>query len=174
MEKKLIKAILDVIKTVADRPSLYGIYFEDHEHITGKPHIYFTDGYIAVRLECGTYDGLRPINERMWVGGEQLKSIYQNMKAKDVCLNFHNDGLESRVNFPDWWSKWMENTTGTTDMVAINPDVFKKLAPFGNMLMTLEKSEQTGGKLVLFSGKGVNAIACPLTKSVEKELRDED
>ena len=167
MEKKLIKAILDVIKDVKDRPSVYGVWFEGHEHTSGVPHIYFTDGYVAVRLECGVFEGLRPINENMWVGGEQLQSIYKDMKTKDVCLNFHNDGTDGRTNMPEFWNK-MVGELEQTDMVAINPEVFKKLAPFGSMLMTLK--HRGGNKLVVFSGRGVNAIACPLVKKKEDEL----
>lgn len=167
MEKKLIKAILDVIKDVKDRPSIYGVWFEGHEHISGVPHIYFTDGYVAVRLECGVFEGLRPINENMWVSGEQLQAIYKEMKAKDVCLNFHDDGTENRTNMPDFWNGIVRDLE-PTDMVAINPEVFKKLTPFGNMLMTLEHKGY--GKMVVFSGRGVNAVACPLTKQMEEEL----
>lgn len=167
MEKKLIKAILDVIKDVKDRPSAYGVWFESQEHISGEPHIYFTDGYVAVRLECGVYEGLRPINEDMWVGGEQLQAVYKGMKAKDVCLNFHDDGTENRVNMPELWNGLVKNLD-KTDMVAIDPEVFKKLAPFGSMLMTLE--QRGSRKLVVFSGRGVNAIACPLVKEMEEEL----
>lgn len=167
MEKKLIKAILDVIKDVKDRPSIYGVWFEGNEHISGIPHIYFTDGYIAVRLECGVFEGLRPINENMWVGGEQLQAIYKEMKAKDVCLNFHNDGTENHTNMPDFWNGIIKDLE-PTNMVAINPEMFKKLAPFGNMLMTLE--HRGDSRLVVFSGRGVNAVACPLTKQMEEEL----
>ncbi len=167
MEKKLIKAIIDVIKDVKDRPSVWGVWFEGHEHISGVPHIYFTDGYVAVRLECGVFEGLRPINENMWVGGEQLNDIYKNMKAKDVCLDFHDDGTEGRTNMPEFWNGLVKDLE-PTDMVAINPEVFKKLAPFGSMLMTLEK--RGASKLVVFSGRGVNAVACPLVKKMEEEL----
>lgn len=167
MEKKLIKVIIDVIKDVKDRPSVWGVWFESHEHISGAPHIYFTDGYVAVRLECGVFEGLRPINEDMWVGGEQLNAIYKDMKTKDVCLNLHDDGTEGRTNMPEFWAGLVKNLE-PTDMVAINPEVFKKLAPFGSMLMTLNK--RGNSKLIMFSGKGVNAIACPLTNKKEEEL----
>lgn len=167
MEKKLIKAILDVIKDVKDRPSVYGVWFEGDKHISGVPHIYFTDGYIAVRLECGVFEGLRPINENIWVGGEQLNAICKGMKAKDICSNFHNDGTENRINMPEFWNGIVKNLE-PTDMVAINPEVFKKLAPFGSMLMTLERRGDS--KLVVFSGRGVNAVACPLAKKIEEEL----
>ena len=50
MEKKLIKAIIDVIKDVKDRPSIYGVQFVGHEHISGSPVLYFTDGYVAIKL----------------------------------------------------------------------------------------------------------------------------
>ena len=91
MEKKLIKAILDVIKDVKDRPSIYGVQFVGHEHVSGVPHIYFTDGYVAVRLECGVFEGLRPINENMWVGGEQLQSIYKDMTLEHLTLSIQKD-----------------------------------------------------------------------------------
>lgn len=167
MEKKLIKAILDVIKDVKDRPSVYGVQFVGHEHVSGVPYIYFTDGYVAVRLECGVFEGLRPINENMWVGGEQLQSIYKDMKTKDVCLDFHDDGIKGRVDMPRLWNGLGERLE-TTDVVAINPEVFKKLAPFGNMAMRLVKGNMK--KFVQFSGKGVQAIACPLIKQFEEEL----
>lgn len=168
MEKKLIKAILDVIKDVKDRPSVYGVWFEGHEHISGAPHIYFTDGYVAVRLECGVFEGLRPINENMWVGGEQLQDIYKNMKAKDVYLNFHDDEI-NHVELEDFWTQWNANREDT-DLMAINPEIFKKLAPFGSMVIRLTKGSDGSGKLAQFSGQGVQAIACPLIKQMEEEL----
>ena len=168
MEKKLIKAILDVIKDVKDRPSIYGVQFEGHEHVSGVPHIYFTDGYVAVRLECGVFEGLRPINENMWVSGEQLQDIYKNMKAKDVCLNFHNDEMY-HVELENFWTQWNTNRDDT-DLMAINPEVFKKLAPFGNMVIRLTKGSDGSGKLAKFSGRGVQALVCPLTKQMEEEL----
>lgn len=167
MEKKLIKAIIDVIKDVKDRPGIYGVWFEGHENISGIPHIYFTDGYVIVRLECGVFEGLRPINEDMWVGGAQLQSIYKDMKAKDVCLNFHDDKTDGRTNMPEFWNGLVKKLE-QTGMVAINPEAFKKLAPFGSMLMTLQRRGES--KLVLFSGHGVQAIACPLVKEAEEML----
>ena len=166
MEKKLIKAIIDVIKDVKDRQGIYGVWFEEHEHISGAPHIYFTAGYVAVRLECGVFEGLRPINENMWVGGEQLQSIYKDMKTKDVCLNFHDDKM-NHVELENFWTQWNADRDDT-DLMAINTEVLKKLAPFGSMIMTLKRRGDS--KLVVFSGQGVNAIACPLVKKKEEEL----
>lgn len=168
MEKKLIKAILDVIKDVKDRPSAYGIQFVGHEHISGSPAVFFTDGYIAIKLYCGEYEGLRPINEDMWVSGTQLQGIYKDMKTKDVYLNFHDDTVE-HIDLENFWMTWhkdLEETDGT----AIDPNVFKKLAPFGNLYMTLNKHKDSSSELILFSGKGVQAVACPLTKKAKEEL----
>lgn len=163
MEKKLIKAIIDVIKDVKDRPSVWGA------EIDGA-YIYFTDGYVAVRLKMGEYEGLRLFTmcENVWVGGEQLNGLYKSMTTKDVCTQVHNDG-DNHVDLVKFWETWNEDRTGT-GVVGINPEVFKKLAPFGNVAMRLTKGKNGGGKLVQFSGKGVQAIACPLTKQFEEEL----
>ena len=168
MEKKLIKAILDVIKDVKDRPTVYGMQFVGHDHISGSSALYFTDGYVAIKLFCGEFEGLRPINEDMWVSGEQLQGIYKDMKAKDVYLNFHNDEV-NHVELENFWEQWNKNREDT-DLMAINPEVFKKLAPFGSMVIRLTKGSEGGGKLAQFSGHGVQAIACPLTKQMEEEL----
>lgn len=168
MDKKLIKAILDVIKDVKDRPSIYGVQFVGHEHISGSPVLYFTDGYVVVKLSCGKYEGLRPINEDMWVSGEQLQDIYKSMKSKDVCLNFHDDKI-NHVELENFWTQWNDNRDNT-DIMAINPEVFKKLAPFGSMIIRLTKGGDGSGKLAQFIGRGVQALACPLTKQVEEEL----
>ena len=160
MEKKTIKAILDVVKDVSDRPGLYGCAIE-------RQYIYFTDGYVAVRLEMDQYDGLRPIaNEGgVWVSGEQLKELYKKMGARDIQLTFKNDGGDNHPNFEKLWREWVEGEQ-SKEPVAIDPNVFKKLAPFGHMVMY-----HTDKRLVLFSGRGVNAIACPLTFDAEKELK---
>lgn len=162
MEKKLIKAIIDVIKDVKDRPSVWGA------EIDGA-YIYFTDGYVAVRLKMGEYEGLRPFTmcKGVWVGGEQLNGLYKTMTTKDVCTQVHNDTTE-HVDLADWWEKWNKDLE-PTDTTAINPEVFKKLAPFGAMGVRLVQNS-AGGKLVQFNGKGVQAIACPLVKKVEEEL----
>lgn len=150
MDKKLIKAILDVIKDVSDRPGLYGAQLD------GK-YIYFTDGYVAIRLTMGEYDNLRPfpMADKVWVSGEQLKEKYKEMSAKDVCLTVKNEHGDNHPDFKELWKDWGVEDYESTPM-PIRPDTFKKLAPFGDMLMGLT------GKVVLFNGKGVNAIACPL------------
>lgn len=149
MDKKLIKAILDVIKDVSDRPGLYGA------QIDGK-YIYFSDGYVAVRLEMGAFESLRPfpMADKVWVSGEQLKEIYKGLGARDVCLTVKDEHGE-HPDFKELWKDWSVEDYESTP-VPIRPDTFKKLAPFGDMLMGLT------GKVVLFNGKGVNAIACPL------------
>lgn len=160
MEKKTIKAILDIIKDVSDRPGLYGCAIE-------RQYIYFTDGYVVVRLEMNQYEGLRPIvNEGgVWVSGEQLKEDYKSLSARDIQLTFKNDGGENHPNFEKAWREWVEGEQ-SKEPVAINPNVFKKLAPFGDMIMY-----HTDKRLVLFSGRGVNAIACPLSFDTEKVLK---
>lgn len=149
MDKKLIKAILDVIKDVSNRPGLYGA------QIDGK-YIYFTDGYVAIRLEMGAFESLRPfpMADKVWVSGEQLKEIYKGLGARDVCLTVKNEHGE-HPDFKELWKDWSVEDYESTPM-PIRPDTFKKLAPFGDMLMGLTS------KVVLFNGKGVNAIACPL------------
>lgn len=163
MEKKLVKAIIDVIKDVKDRPSVWGA------EIDGA-YIYFTDGYVAVRLKMGEYEGLRPFTmcKNVWVGGEQLNGLYKSMTTKDVCTQVHDDG-NNHVDLVKFWNVWNEDREDA-DVVGINPEVFKKLAPFGSVAMRLTKGKNGGGKLVQFSGKGVQAIACPLTKQFEEEL----
>lgn len=154
MDKKLIKAILDVVKDVSDRPGLYGA------SIDGK-YIYFSDGYVIVRLEMGAFEGLRPFPDahNVWVSGEQFKEIYKGLGARDVCLTVKNEHGEH----PDWvelWGRW-NNAENVADPLPIRPETFKKLAPFGDMLMSNTENKM-GQKLVKFSGKGVMAFACPL------------
>ena len=151
MNKKIIKAILDVIKDVDDRPGLYGC------QITNQ-YVIFTDGYVVVRLTMDEYDGLRKLPSG-WVGGEQLKQAYKLMGARDVKLEFTDDGGEH----PDWatlWKQWSD-AESISNETAIRPETFKKLAPFGDMLMKITENKQ-GQRLVAFTGKGVNAFACPL------------
>lgn len=157
MEKKTIKAILDVIKDVSDRPGLYGCAIE-------RQYIYFSDGYVIVRLEMNQYDGLRPIfnDGGVWVSGEQLKEDYKRLGARDIQLTFKNDN-GSGLQHPNWeelWKRWSD-AEKTAEPVPIRPETFKKLAPFGDMLMTITENKM-GQKLVAFTGKGVDAFACPL------------
>lgn len=160
MDKKLIKAILDVIKDVSDRPGLYGA------QITNK-YVIFTDGYVVVRLTMDEYDGLRTLRP-MWVSGEQLKKVYKNMTAREAVVVFHDDDNEAKKNegklqHPDWatlWKQWSD-AERISDETAICPETFKKLAPFGDMLMKITENKQ-GQRLIAFTGKGVNAFACPL------------
>ena len=163
MDKKLIKAILDVVKDVSDRPGLYGAMFDGR-------YIYFTDGYVIIRLEMGAFESLRPfpMADKVWVSGEQLKEIYKGLGARDVCLTVKDDDSQAKKNegrllhpdFKELWQTWSD-TEPIAEPVPIRPETFKKLAPFGDMLMTLTENK-LGQKLVAFSGKGVNAFACPL------------
>lgn len=157
MDKKTIKAVLDVIKDVSDRPNLYGM------EINGR-YIYFSDGYVVVRLEMGQYENLRPFFDahNVWVSGEQLKEIYKGLGARDVCDRIKNED-ESRKERVEWeacWTRW-ENAEPISEAVPIRPETFKKLAPFGDMLMQSTENKM-GQKLVKFNGKGVNAFVCPL------------
>lgn len=151
MDKKLIKAILDVVKDVSDRPGLYGA------QITNQ-YVIFTDGYVIVRLTMDEFDGLRKL-PCGWVGGEQLKTAYKLMGARDVKLDFNDDGGE-HPNWAELWKTWSD-TEEVAEPFPIRPETFKKLAPFGDMLMSNTKNKM-GQKLVKFNGKGVNAFACPL------------
>jgi hypothetical protein len=165
MDKKTIKAILDVIKDVSDRPGLYGA------EINGK-YIYFTDGYVVVRLEMGAYENLRPFPDahNVWVSGEQFKEIYKGLGTREVCLTVKDDDSQAKKNegrllHPDWielWKRWSD-AEPIAEAVPIRPDTFKKLAPFGDMLMQLTENKM-GQKLVAFNGKGINAFACPLAR----------
>ena len=97
--------------------------------------------------------------DKYWVSGDQLKEVYKKMGAKDYATSFKNDG----GTHPDWlecWRTWT-NVESTTDPVPIRPETFKKLAPFGDMLMTVNENK-LGQKNILFSGKGINAVAMPL------------
>lgn len=149
MDKKTIKAILDIIKDVKDRKGLYGC------QITNK-YVIFTDGYVAVRLTMGEYDGLRELKP-MWVGGEQLSTDYKRLGARDVQLAFNDDGGE-HPNWKECWAEWFSGKP-CDNQVSIRPEVFKKLTPFGDMIMTI-----TDKRYITFTGKGVNAVACPLIK----------
>ena len=157
MDKKTIKAVLDVIKDVSDRPNLYGM------EINGR-YIYFSDGYVVVRLEMGQYENLRPFfsAHNVWVSGEQLKGIYKELGARDVCDRIKNEDEDrkERVEWEACWTRW-ENAEPISEAVPIRPETFKKLAPFGDMLMQLTENE-LGQKLVKFNGKGINAFVCPL------------
>lgn len=153
MDKKTIKAILDVVKDVSDRPGLYGA------EIDGK-YVIFTDGYVVVRLTMGEYFNLRKL-ERGWVSGEQLKETYKNMNAKDVILEFKDD-KDCGVH-PDWgelWTTWSD-AEQVNSATAIRPDTFKKLAPFGDMIMSITENKMEQ-RLIKFEGNGVTAFACPL------------
>ena len=154
MDKKLIKAILDVIKDVSDRPGLYGAMFD-------KRYVYFTDGYVAIRLEMGAFESLRPfpMADKVWVSGEQLKEKYKEMTAKDICLQVKNEHGE-HPDFEELWKRW-NDTEYIAEPLPIRPDTFKKLAPFGDMLMS-NTQNKLNQKLVAFSGKGIIAVACPL------------
>lgn len=154
MDKKLIKAILDVVKDVSDRPGLYGAMFD-------KQYVYFTDGYVAIRLEMGAFESLRPfpMADKVWVSGEQLKEKYKEMGARDVCLTVKNEHGE-HPDFKELWKGW-NDTEYIAEPLPIRPDTFKKLAPFGDMLMS-NTQNKINQKLVAFSGKGIVAVACPL------------
>lgn len=166
MDKKTIKFMIDTIKGVIDRPGVWGAQFTSHEHEGDKSYAYFSDGYVAVRLECGTYPGLHSINEDMWVGGEQLKGAYANLKGRDIYLNLHHDGDDHAdiVSMVEGFLKDGECEDG----VAINAEVFKKLAPLGPAYMQVKKVN--GRSIVLFSGYGFKAIACPLIDKEKERL----
>lgn len=154
MDKKTIKSIIDVIKDVSDRPGLYGMQFVGSE--IGN-HVFFTDGYVCIRLDVDEFP--HELIDKYWVSGEQLKEVYKSMAAKDFITKFKDDGGDH----PDWlkcWRTWTD-VEPVNDPVPIRPETFKKLAPFGDMLMTINENK-LGQKNILFSGKGINAVAMPL------------
>ena len=154
MDKKTIKAILDVIKDVSDRPGLYGMQFVGS---AAGSFLFFSDGYVCIRMDASDFP--TQVLDNCWVSGEQLKEIHKKMGAREYATKFDNDG----GTHPDWlkcWSGWTSVET-IKEPVPIRPATFKKLAPFGDMLMTINENK-LGQKIVLFSGKDVNAVAMPL------------
>lgn len=154
MDKKTIKAILDVIKDVSDRPGLYGAQFVGSAF---GNFLFFSDGYVCVRLDASDFPN--EVLDNCWVSGDQLKEVYKNMGARDYIKQFKDDGGEH----PDWlkcWETWSDTQTVAAP-APIRPETFKKLAPFGDMLMVISENK-LGQKLVNFSGNGVSAVACPL------------
>ena len=166
MNKKTIKAILDVIKDVEDRPGLYGAM------INGR-YITFTDGYLIVRLEMGEYEELRPfpMADKVWVSGQQLKEHYNTIKGREVLLSVRDDDHdnkqlnEPKVLHPDYDKLWETEWEGerSAEGTLINPVEFKKLAPFGVMEMWIEKRTERSD-YIKFKGKGVEAIVCSMFK----------
>lgn len=155
MDKKTIKAILDVIKDVSDRPGLYGAQFVGSA--IGS-YLFFTDGYVCVRLDASDFP--TQVLDNCWVSGDQLKEIYKKMGAKDYATSFKNDKGGVHPNWLKCWAEWSDTQTVAAP-APIRPETFKKLAPFGDMLMVISENK-LGQKLINFSGNGVSAVACPL------------
>lgn len=157
MNKKTIKAILDVIKDVSDRPGLYGAQFIGDQK---GDYLFFTDGYVCVRLDVDGFE--KEIRDSAWVSGEQLQEVYKNLGAREYVKSFKNDKVGKA--FPSWRKCWEEWTGGITNncSVPIRPLTFKKLAPFGDMVMTIKDCEGLNQPLVIFNGDKVNAVGCPL------------
>lgn len=165
MNKKTVKIVLDVIKRVSDRPGLYGAEFRsDGNHINDDTYLYFTDGYVMIRLRTGLKWGL-PIAEDFWVAGDDLKRWYATAKAKDILSPEKSD-----ADHADMKAVW-DNMVGdeTAEATAIDPEVFKRLAPLGHLLMSVKRKGSQ--KFVYFKGEEAEAVAMPLDKRTEEELR---
>lgn len=158
MNKKLIKAILDVIKDVSDRPGLYGAQFIGDQK---GDYLFFTDGYVAIRLDIDGFE--KEVRDSAWVSGEQLKEVYKNVGAREYATSFKNDTGDIHPNWLKCWEDWTSGETNNST-VNIRPDVFKKLAPFGDMLMTIKDCGLLKQPIIVFNGEKVNAVACPLIK----------
>lgn len=158
MDKKTIKAILDVIKDVSDRPGLYGAQFIGDQK---GDCLFFTDGYVCVRLDIDEFS--REVRDSAWVSGEQLKETYKKMGARDFITSFKNDGGKAHPNWRKCWEEWTGGATNNCS-VPIRPETFKKLAPFGDMVMTIKDCEGLNRPLVVFNGDKVNAVGCPLAR----------
>lgn len=155
MDKKTIKAIVDVIKDVSDRPGLYGMQFIGDDY---GNYVFFTDGYVAIRLDVEEFP--KQISEQTWVSGDQLKETYKKMGARDFVTTFKNDEGGTHPNWLKCWKTWCDTET-VMGPAPIRPETFKKLAPFGDMLMVISENK-LGQKIINFSGTRVNAVACPL------------
>lgn len=167
MNKKTVKFILDTIKSVADRPGAYGVQFESHGHISGASHLYFSDGFVCVRLEvCGDYCPV-PINDDLWVTGEEMKEWYSKAKASDVFIPTKSD--REHVDLVKVWNGFIESFE-ETEQSAIDCETFKKLAPLRVGLMTTGKTR--AGDAVFFEGKKNkwSAIACGMTEQWKKNI----
>ena len=150
MDKKTIKAILDVIKDVSDRPGLYGAQF-------WNGGVVFSDGYVVIHKATDEFK--KELEGNYWVSGEQLKEVYKTLGTRDYVKEFKNDGGE-HPNWTKCWGEW-SNTHIIDSAIPIRPETFKKLAPFGDMLMSITENDM-GQRLIAFNGDGVNAFVCPL------------
>lgn len=149
MNKKTIKGALDIIKGVEMyRPSLYNITIKNG-------YAYFTDGYIIVRIKADHKDAI--------VGGKQLKVQYATLKAKEYCTEWHDDG-GTVPDYEEMYERFGESEP-IQDGATIDPNVFKKLAPFGNLKMTIVRSNKyLEQKLVKFEGDDILAYVCPMVE----------
>lgn len=150
MDKKTVKAVLDILKESSYR-SVCGIQVTPNA-------IYFGSQYLGVRINTKT--GV----DNVWVSEDSLREWYSKAKTKDFLTEF--EGGEPPIDFRKWWESW-DKGTKVTDC-AINPIMFKQLAPFGTMSLCILSFD--GGKVVRFHNDKVDAVGAPMVKKIEEEL----
>lgn len=162
MNKKTAKIVLDIIKSVFDRPNVYGVQFQSHSHISGKSWMYMSDGYLIVRLEvCGDFFPL-PINDDFWCDGNDIKKWYAEAKTKDVFIPSKSDH-----EHPDLVELWNNLEQGEpADHTTVNLEEMKKLAPFGTA--TISMYQYNGMPLVKFAGRSWSAYGTGMIEKVKE------
>jgi len=114
MKKDILKIILDIIKNVdQDRhPGLYGARSYSHGREGEKSFIYASDGFRALKIECGGDLCFLPLNDDIFIPGEKLKEEYKKMAKNDIYSftgaikesgeGFIKDGVKYAFDTPDY------------------------------------------------------------------------
>lgn len=170
MKKEVIKVILEILKNVdqATRPALYGARSYSHAREGEKSYIYISDGFRALKLECGGELVPVPLNDDVFMPGEKLKEEYKKMAKNDIyafngaikesSAGFIKDGVKYAFNTPDYKELFKSFEGLEKDNFGLfDFDILKCLAPLGHAKMEILKTSSKSHALKV-SGEGFEYI----------------
>lgn len=163
MQKEVIKVILEILKNVDQdtRPALYGARSYSHAREGEKSFIYVSDGFRALKLECGGDLVPVPLNDDVFIPGEKLKEEYKKMAKNDIyafngaikesSTGFIKDSAKYALNTPDYKELFKRFEGLEKDNFGIfDLNILKCLAPLGQAKIEILKTSPKSHALKVY------------------------
>lgn len=164
MDKKLLKVIIDIVKNVdaATRPGLAGAVVYSHEKEGEKSYLFASDGYRAIKIECGGPAMFLPVNDDIFWPLDAMQKEYKTLKASELAtLQGAEKAPEYMAGFttpPDYRELWrsFEGLEGDSS-AELDVELLKAIAPLGRGRVEILKAS-AHAHILRFTAPGLEYI----------------
>lgn len=172
MDKKLLKVIIDIVKNVdaATRPGLAGAVTYSHDKEGEKSYLYASDGYRAIKIECGGPAMFLPINDDIFWPLDAMQKEYKTLKASELATLQGAEKLpEQKESYsvttpPDYRQLWRSFDGLEGDNSAeLDVELLKAIAPLGRGKVEILKAS-AHAHILRFTAPGLEYVQMGLSE----------